>query len=342
MDDWDLFQKEPRFHSLVDWAELLSELFFLSDNEYMPDDGEDYRLGTLDAEDWWPLAHQLDDEVDLEVIIDLAEELDILLELDGVPTELLEAPLDFLASILAGHLPRQPSGRRVGSRKLIQIAQKVVYAAQELSDVAQALVRSWADVHRSQLHPVDWDLYRATQEMLEEAPAEEDLPVPVTGFSLLLGLTLMRWPERAGELPLPPMFDDPDAYAEMLARWTSLPDDPGVMEEGAGEAEALFAQAQLAYMLAQLGEPDDWDVEEWEDWEEGEEEEEEEEKEEDKLAYSRLSRAIMWVHHKCRHCPERDEVSCKVVTIRPRQPVPLLDVASEVASSGRLQGCIQM
>jgi hypothetical protein len=333
MNEWDLFDAQTPFGMLVNWAEALADLVFVSDNNLLPDDGEPYRLGFAEPEDWWPLVRQLDELVDVEAILALASSLDVRLQLGGLPTELLEAPLDFLASILAGHLPRQPSGRKVSSRTLVQIALDVVYLAQEMPDAAQAAVHAWANLQRAQFRPIDWDLYLATDELLEELEPEDDLPVAVTGFSLLLGLSLMRWPERGGELPMPPMFDDPDAYTELLARWAGLPDDPGVREEGAGEAEALFAQAQLAYMLAQLGEPEDWDFE-------GEDEEEEAGEADDSLAYSRLSRAIMWIHHRCRHCPERDEVSCQVATIRPERPVPLLDVASEMANTGRIAGCI--
>jgi hypothetical protein len=329
MDDWDLYEAYTQPGSPLELADLLAELFFLSDNRFTPEDAEFYNQGYLETEDWWPLVNQLLELADLEAILELAEELEPLLDLGGLPTELLEAPLEFLASVLTGHLPRQASGRKVGSRKLVEIALKVVYLAQELPDVAQAAVRAWAETQRTMLHPLPWDMFPDTDEALDAFLEERDLPVAVTGFSLLIGLTLMEWPDRAEGMPMPPMFDDPDVYTEMLTRWTELPDDPGVREEGAGEAEALFAQAQLAFMLAQLGEPEELDLDEFED-------------EEDTLAYSRLSRAIMWVHHKCRHCPEREEVTCKVATIRPERPVPLLDVASEVANTGRIAGCIQM
>ena len=60
------------------------------------------------------------------------------------------------------------------------------------------------------------------------------------------------------------------------------------------------------------------------------------------LAYSRLSRAILWIHSQCRTCPERDGVACRVATNWPERPVPLLDVAGEVANTGRIGGCIKM
>jgi hypothetical protein len=63
--------------------------------------------------------------------------------------------------------------------------------------------------------------------------------------------------------------------------------------------------------------------------------------EEISLAYSQLSRGILWVHNQCRHCPERDQVACKVATNWPERPVPLLDVAGEMANTGRIAGCIK-
>jgi len=60
------------------------------------------------------------------------------------------------------------------------------------------------------------------------------------------------------------------------------------------------------------------------------------------LAYSRLSRAILWVHDQCRTCPERDGVACLAATGWPDRPVPLVDVASEVANTSRIEGCIKM
>jgi hypothetical protein len=152
----------------------------------------------------------------------------------------------------------------------------------------------------------------------------------MTGFSMMIALTLMRWPKRAEGLPLPQEFKDLSLYEDVLVQWEALPGSPSVTEEGAGQAEALFAQGQLAHMLAQMGavellssEDDlgDDDV---------------------GLAYSRLSRAILWIHDQCRHCPEREEVACKVATDWPEQPVPLLDVAGEVANTGRIAGCIKM
>jgi hypothetical protein len=139
----------------------------------------------------------------------------------------------------------------------------------------------------------------------------------------------MRWPKRAEGLPLPPEFKDLSMFESVLAQWEELPGSPSMTEEGAGEAEALFAQGQLAHMLAQMGAVELLSSEELEDQDIG-------------LAYSRLSRAILWIHEQCRHCPEREGVACKVATDWPERPVPLLDVAGEVANTSRIAGCIKM
>jgi hypothetical protein len=149
------------------------------------------------------------------------------------------------------------------------------------------------------------------------------------GFSMLIALTLMQWPERAEGLPLPDGFEDPEFLAEVLDHWEALPASPMVTEEGSGNAEAFFAQGQLAHMLAQMGAvdlmgPDDTAEADL------------------ALAYSRLSRAILWIHNECRYCPERVHVACKVAASWPERPVPLLDVAGEIANTGRIEGCINM
>jgi len=137
-------------------------------------------------------------------------------------------------------------------------------------------------------------------------------------------------PERAEGLPLPPEFEDPETYETVLAQWEALPGGPTASEEGLSQAEALFAQGQLAHMLAQMGAVELLSTEE------------EDEEQEISLAYSRLSRAILWLHDQCRFCPERDEVACKVATSSPQQPAPLVDVAGEIANTGRIAGCIKM
>ena len=151
----------------------------------------------------------------------------------------------------------------------------------------------------------------------------------MTGFSMMIAMTLMRWPERAEGLPLPFGFDDSELYGEVLDQWETLPDSPPVTEEGGGEAEALFAQGQLAHMLAQMGSVELVTSDEMAEADTD-------------LAYSRLSRAILWIHSQCRRCPERDGVACKVASNWPERPVPLVDVAGEVANTGRIAGCVRM
>lgn len=330
-DEWDWGEAEEfAQHRLYALTDELADRFFLSDNNFLPDAGEDYDLGYLDPMEWWPLVNQLDELVDLEAVVDLADALTPLLGLDGLPTELLEAPLGFLIGALEGNLPREPSGRRVGSRKLVKIALMVVQLMQELPDTAQAAVRAWADVHRISLIAYDPDEFG--EEDLADLLFSPDLPPIMTGFSMMIALTLMRWPERAEGLPLPSGFADPALYEEVLEHWEALPDSPAVTEEGVGEAEALFAQGQLAHMLAQMGSVEVMAFDEMEELED----------EDRALAYSRLSRAILWMHNQCRHCPEREVVACKVATDWPERPVPLLDVAGEIANTGRIAGCVRM
>jgi hypothetical protein len=334
-DEWDLedewFWDDEEVHEdFVDhWTHLLASAFFLSDNEYLPSAGEDYSLGYLDARDWWPLVQQLDEMVDLEGLVEQVSTLDALLRLDGLPTELLEAPLEFLETVLEGNLPKEPSGRRVGSRRLVKIALAVVQLVQDFPDAAQAAVRAWANVHRQLVAPDLYDDFDYDEPDLADLLFHPDLPPAMTGFSLMIALTLMRWPERAEGLPLPPGFDDPSLYGEVLAQWEELPDSVTITGEGSGEAEALFAQGQLAHMLAQMGAVELLSADEIEEADMA-------------LAYSRLSRAILWVHNQCRHCPERDEAMCKAADNWPERPVPLLDVASEIANTSRIGGCVKM
>jgi hypothetical protein len=339
MDDWDIADLwgwdeeedededyEGDYEDLLyEAAYNLSERFFLSDREYLPDAGEDYNLGYLEADDWLPLVYQLDEMVDLVRIVRLAEKLDDLLALPGVPTELLEDPIVFLESVLLGNLPPEASGKRVGSRKLIKIALEVVRVLDQFPEAARAAVRAWAEVHRSLMESLEPGDEESDLADLLFAP---DLPPAMTGFSMMIALTLMRWPDRAEGLPLPDEFTDAELYDEVLVQWEALPDSPTITGEGTGEAEALFAQGQLAHMLAQMGAVEVMSPEGLRD-------------EEVALAYSRLSRAILWVHNQCRHCPERDEMGCNVATDWPQRPVPLLDVASEIANTGRVAGCIQ-
>lgn len=333
MEDWeleDLWEDESHEEYgryLYYLATELADAFFLSNSEYSLTEMEDYSLGYLEPEDWWGLANHLTEFVELAGVLDVAERLDDLLGLPGLPTELLEAPAAFLESVLDGDLPPSASGRRMDSRRVIKIAQLVLAILRELPEAAQAAVRAWADVHRGQMDPQLLDRYRL--DPVAELLADSDLPPAMTGFSMMIALTLMRWPERADGLPLPRDFAEPGTFDEVLAQWERLPDNPAVTEEGTGEAEALFAQGQLAHTLARMGtvellSPD-----------------EDLEAEDASMAYSRLSRSILWVHNQCRRCPERDGVGCKVATSWGERPVPLLDIASEIANTSRIAGCIK-
>jgi hypothetical protein len=269
----------------------------------------------------------LDELLHLPSLVRVLNDLDQLLQLPGLPTELLEAPLAWLSGVLAGNLPPEPSGRKVGSRKLVKIAQLVISLTREFPETAQAAVRAWADVHRGPSHTFPMDYY--DEEDMADLLLADDLPPAMSGFSMMIALTLMRWPERAEGLALPSDFAEPELYGEILAQWEGLPNTPKVTEEGIGEAEALFAQGQLAHTLAQTGMVELLTADGVAD-------------EDMSLAYSRLSRSILWVHNECRNCPERDGVACKVATDWSEQPAPLLDVASEIASTGRIAGCIRM
>jgi hypothetical protein len=323
--DWDPEQDDQDF--LYEIAEELADRFFLSDNNYLPNAGQDYDLGYLGPEDWWPLVNQLDEMVDLAAIADLLDVLDNQLRLPGLPTELLEAPLDLLESVLQGNLPPGPSGRRVDSRRLVKISLTLTRLLREFPVSAQSAARAWADVHRGLQPP--FDLSDLDGRDLNEFLAAPDLPPAVTGFGLVLAMTLMRWPGRADGMPLPAGFLDPELYDEVYAQWEALPDSPTVTEEGVGEAEVLFAQGQLAHVLAELGAVEGLDPDEAE-------------KGDVAIAYSRLSRAILWIHDQCRPCPERNGIACQAVTNWLERPVPLLDVASEIANAGQIEGCVRM
>ncbi len=124
MEDWELDalleweELEAREFMLYEAAATLADLVFLSDSAYMPSDGEDYSLGYLVTQDWWPLVSQLDEMVDLESVIDLLESLDALLDLPGLPSELLEAPLAFLLSVLAWQ-PASYTSRATGGKSKV-------------------------------------------------------------------------------------------------------------------------------------------------------------------------------------------------------------------------------
>ena len=95
--------------------------------------------------------------MDFRAVIPQLDPFLALLRLDGLPTELLEAPLDFLQSVLEGNLPLEPSGRRVDSRRLVKIALAVVDLLREFPEAAQAAVRAWANVHRHLLAPFRYE-----------------------------------------------------------------------------------------------------------------------------------------------------------------------------------------
>jgi len=326
-DEWDLDEADDYEEFLHIVTEKLADHFFLSDNDHLPSAGENYSLGYLEPEDWWPVVNQLDDMVDLEPILDLLDTLVPLLRLPGLPTEILEDPLNFLQRVLDGHLPLEPSGKRVDSRRLVKIALAMTHLLGKFPATAQAAVRAWASVHRAMLGRVFLEDFE--EDDLADFWSTPDLPPAVTGFGMMLTLTLMRWPERSEGMPLPQGFLDPELYDDIYVEWEGLPDSLTGMEEGAGEAEALFAQGQLAHALAQLGTVEGLDPEHLDD-------------EDMALSYSRLSRAILWMHDQCRHCPQRKGVACTVATSWPDRPVPLLDVSAEIANTGRIEGCIKM
>jgi len=270
------------------------------------------------------LVLQLSETSDMALVAQLAGRLDNLMNLPGVPTELLEDPLGFMESVLQGHLPLEPSGRHVNSRRLIKMAQIVLEILKELPESARAAARAWASVHRQNLSPLD-----SGEDDLSGMFLDPDLPPAMTGFSMMIALTLMRWPKRAEGLPLPLEFNDPDLYDQVLEQWEGLPEGPASSDGESGPAEALFAQGQLAHMLAQMGTVELLHADDVEEQDAA-------------LAYSRLSRAILWVHNQCRSCPKRDGVACLAATGWPDRPVPLVDVASEIANTSHIQGCIKM
>ena len=318
-DEWGWVADEDD-DVVEEWADEMADRFFLSDNVYFADATDDYDLGFLEAADWEPLVGQLDELVDLDAVLTLAGQIQALLPWSGLPTELLEAPLDWLQSALEGHLPPEPSGRKMTSRSLIKISLPVIHLAQELPDTARAAVHAWAEVHRGMLRSLSDDDEIDFDDLLEM----EGMPPAVTGFSIMTALSTIRWPERAETGSLPPSRLRPTVYAELLSRWEGLPDSP---VEETDQTQTLFAQAQLAHLLAQMDRAGGIDKEE---------------NTGGALTYSRLSRAILWVHNQCRHCPERDQVACKVAVSGPNHPVPLLDVASEVAHTGQIVGCIRL
>jgi len=326
---WDWFDDEDEDAlgaelDLEDLADKVAALFFLNDPDFRPDDEDGYHLGTLEAEEWWPLLSQLyEADVYLGHVWALALDLRPLLGLDGVPTQVLEDPLGFLQQALEGDLPLVGTERRqVSTRRLVKIAAVVVDLALELSEAHRAAIEAWANVHRHRLHPHAF----GQDAGLDFLGAEGELPPAVLGFSMMVGLSLMLWPERGGGRPVGDRLPDPGLYTSLLNAWESLPDNPSVTEEGSGVAEVLFAQGRLAHTLAQLGTSG-----------------EEADGAEMARAYSRLSRSILWLHNQCRHCPQRAGLTCQVSrVVGSKQPVALLDVASASANAGQVDGCIYL
>jgi len=219
-DDW-----EDDDEQLYEICDDLSERFFLSDNDYLPESYDEYHMGFLDTDDWWPLVMQLSETSDMALVAQLAGQLDKLMNLPGVPTELLEDPLGFLESVLQGHLPLEASGKRVGSRKLVKMAQLILEILKELPETARAAVRAWANVHRQIRPPLDL----SEDDDLAGMFLDPDLPPAMTGFSMMIALTLMRWPKRAEGLPLPSEFADAELYDQVLEQWEGLPESPAAI-----------------------------------------------------------------------------------------------------------------
>jgi hypothetical protein len=318
------------------WAEEMANLFFLSDvvgglDETTPDDWI-----ALELDDWLPLIEQLDILAELDDIIEVSEELLNLVEWEALPTALLEAPLDYLEDLLEDYL--EPTGdpegwleglglwkgRRRRDRHLLEISLAILRLGQELSEPAREAVTAWANLQRHiRLMPPG----ELACETCPAAPfcdelSAPDLPPAVRGFSLLVGLSLMRWPQRAAGLPHDLSVEmEPTLYTELMERWRSLPDD-----EVSGP-EALFAQGQLAHFLSQVGtvqalgldvELDEQDT---------------------ATLYSRLSRAMLLIHNRCRHCEERVDLACQAVAGWEEGPCPLMDVAAGLVMTGSLAGC---
>ena len=328
MDAWEpAWGQDENLLALL--TEEMAELFFISDNEFTFSERDDYDLGFLPPASWWPLAQQLDELVDLSQLLEWCHALDGVLGLDGLPTEVLEAPLIFLRSCLEGELPPEPSGQPVSDHKLVQIAQAMIPVLRLLPPEAQSAVRAWADVYRHILYSAilgeNWD-----EEDLADLLFSPDLPPALTGFSMIIALTLSRWPERARGIPIPQIIA-PEMYDQVLQEWESLPDTPPVTEEGEGEAEAFFAQARMAHLLSQLGASGPLRAELTE-----------EDSELLSQVYSRLSRAVLWLHDHCRRCPEREGITCRAAVGGPVLPMPLLDVAAEMANTNRIVGCVKM
>ena len=326
-DDMEFDNAEEYKFVLFEATMFLANTVFLSDNHYLPVHGDDYNLGFVEPRIWWPLVEELAKTTYLSSLMTVIEKIDDLLRLDGVPSQVLEDPLEFLAMALEGNLPPEPTGRKVGSPKLVKIARAVIDLLSEFPERAQAAMQIWAKMQRGPTLPFPMDMW--SPESLRDLLEEDNLPAPIAGFSAVIALSMVLWPERGEDLSVPSHEIDPGFYNELLELWQNLPDSPTMTEEGTGSAEALFAQGQLAHMLAETGSIEGRD-------------DAEEEDEDLSLVYSRLSRAILWLHNQCRHCPERQELTCKAANGWEQQPTPLIDLASEIANTGHISGCVRM
>lgn len=324
---------EYAYGALDQWAEEMSTRFFLTAPGEEAFAQEAYDWGRLQPDEWLPLIRQLTDLVDMDELIEASDALMDVLGRDALPVEILEDPLDYLSDLVDHYLQAgeilgdlsgvAPKGGRRQARRLAEVVAAVVDLAYEMSEAAQEAICAWANVHRHFLGKPDMDSACVNCSMAPfcGAFAPPDQPAVVTGMSLLIGLSLLRWPERAEGLPVVPVEADPALYMELLERWQSLPD------EAADGPEALFAQGRLAYLLSQAGTMEMLGVLE------------DEEMPEASTLYARLSRAMLWVHDRCRHCEEREGVVCRAARVWDDQPSPLLDVVGQFLATGRMDGC---
>jgi len=322
--------------SIEVWSEEMASRFFLSDEVGGLDGTTPDDWIALEPDDWLPLIKQLDTMAELDEVIEISEELLNLVEWDALPTALLEAPLDYLEELLEGCL--EPTGdpedwldgfglwkgRRRKDRHLLKISLAILRLGQELSESAREAVTAWANLQRhTRLMPLE----ELVCEICPAAPfcdelAAPDLPPAVRGFSLLVGLSLMYWPQRAAELPSGLSVEmQPALYTELMERWRALPDD-----EVSGP-EALFAQGQLAHFLSQAGTVKALGLDVGLD------------EQDTTTLYSRLSRAMLLIHNRCRHCEERVDLACQAVAGWEEGACPLMDVAASLVMTGSLAGC---
>jgi hypothetical protein len=321
--------------SIEMWAEEMANLFSLSDEMGDPSGTASDNWVTLEPDDWLPLIEQLDALAELDDVIEISEELLGLVEWEALPTALLEAPLDYLEMLLEDYL--EPTGdpeewledfglwegHPKKDQHLLRISLAVLRLGQELSEPAQEAITAWANLQRHirlvSLEELNCEACLVAPFCDEFAP---DLPPAVRGFSLLVGLSLMRWPQRAAGLP--PDFSmemEPALYTELMECWQALPDD-----EVSGP-EALFAQGQLAHFLSQVGTVKALGLDVGLD------------EQDTATLYSRLSRAMLLIHNRCRHCEERADLACQAVTGWEDGPCPLMDVAASLVMTGSLAGC---